>query len=49
MKICVLVFCHRLQNILYKITIIIDRNDENLRELIIETGGDLKKVLDINP
>ena len=40
---------YKLQNTLYKIGSIIDRNDENLRALISETGDDLQQVLNINP
>ena len=49
MMICVLLFCYKLQNTLYKIAAIIDNDNENLKELIIETGGDLQEVLNIYP
>ena len=44
-----LIMICKMQNTLYNIASIIDRNDENLRALISETADDLQQVLDMNP
>ena len=45
MKICVLVFCYKLQKVVFKVASIIDRNDANVRELISKTGHEFQSKL----